>query len=113
MRVVNGGPPVDQLLAPPNIVRQRVGDFRGQLRQRVVHKNTLHLRRQVPGLFVHRDDASRVQHLLFRFRRRVRTVGVRFGGHDLVLRVLHLQPVRGELELPEQNDALMRTEDVL
>ena len=85
-----------------------------QLRQRVVHKHPLHLRRQVPGLFVDRDDASRVQHLFLRFRRRVRTVASSASAcDDLVLRVLHLQPVGRELELAEQNDALMRAEDVV
>ncbi len=35
-------------------------------------------------------------------------VGVRFLPQDLVLRVLHLQAVRRQLELAEENDALVR-----
>ena len=40
-------------------------------------------------------------------------VAVRVLPQDLVLRVLHLQAVRGQLELAEQDDALMRMEDVV
>ena len=103
--------PLDQLLARAHVRRQRVRHLRRQLRQRLVHDRALHLRRQGPRLLVDRDDAAGVQGIF---------VGLGAGGgfvvalllQDLVLRVLQLQAVRGQLELPEQDDPLVGTEHV-
>ncbi len=107
--VVDRGAPVDQLLPHAHVFRQRIRQRRRQLRQGLVHQRPLHLGGQRSGLFVDRHDPPGVQRLL-----RCGGGFVRFFPlDDLVLRARELKAVRREFELPEQDDALMRMEDVV
>jgi hypothetical protein len=77
----------------------------------VAHEHALHLGRDRAGLLVDRDDAAGVQGLVFGRRPRFAIVAGR--RQNLVLRVLQLQAVRGQLQLAEEDDALVRAEDVV
>ena len=105
-------PALDQLLPDAHLSGQRIGHVRRQLRERLVHNRPLHLRRERPGFLVDGDDAAGVQGILFSLRRGVPRVFVAFRLQDFVLRVEQLQPVRRELELSEEDDALMRSKHV-
>ena len=67
----------------------------GDMRQRLVHERTLHLRRERPGFFVDRDDPPRVQDLGLAGDSRLVALLVVFplALDDFVLRVLQLQAV--------------------
>ena len=66
MHVHQRGAPVEQPLAPADLVRQRIRDVGRQLRQRLMDDRALHLRRQRSGLLVDRDDAAGVQRVVVR-----------------------------------------------
>src|SRR5205823_12995584 len=118
MHRVERGPPLDQVLTPANVDRKRIRELRRQLLQRLMHERALHFRGELPGLLVDGYDTPGV------YRRGI-PLGlvdsfdsfesfVRFDSFDkFVLRTLHLQAVRRQLELPEQDDALVRAEDVV
>ena len=118
MDVLQRLPSIDQALPLAYGEGQRVGQRRGKLFEGVMDERPLDLGRELSGLLVNRDDAAGVQaRFLGPVRRSTGARRSRVGGvltaHDLILRILHLQPVRGQLELAEEDDPLMRMKDVL
>ena len=115
VRLAERGSPVEEAVPFPECGRQRIRQDAGQLRQRMVHEHALHLGRDRTGLLVDRNDAAGMQRVVVM---PAMDAGGRLGivgrlREDFVLRVLQLQPVRRQLELAEQDDALVRTEDVV
>jgi hypothetical protein len=112
---------LDQVLADAHRGRQRIGQLRRHRLQRLVHERALHLRRELARLLVHRHDPpgvdrAAVERVTIAFAPFVRSfdpIPLFDAFHQFVLRTLHLEPVRGELELAEQDHALVRMEDVV
>ena len=94
--------------ATTDLVWQRIRSSRRQPLERVMNDSSLHLRRQRPGLLVDGDDPARVDRFLF--RRRVLAFLL---PHDLVLGIRQvISTAARQLQRAEQDDLLMRLEDV-
>ena len=78
-----------------------------------MHEHALHLRRQVPGLLVDRNDASGVQRLVFRRRRRPLSGASPSCGRISYCGFCSCRPCDVSSSSAEQDDALMRAEDVV
>ena len=116
MRLRNRVAPVEERVPLAHGARQRVGQVDGKIRERVMDEHALHLRGDGPGLLVDRDDAARVQRVFVRRRwLNISGVGAVAGvlRQNLVLRILHLQAMRRQLQLAEEDDALVRPEYVV
>ena len=116
MRLRNRVTPVEKRMPLAHGARQWIRQIGGQVRERVMDEHALHLRGDGAGLFVDRDDAAGVQRVFIRGRRlRITGVSIIGGvlGQNLVLRILHLKTMRRQLQLSEEDDSLVRPEDVV
>ena len=91
MRLLYRGPSRNELQACTHLRRERIGNLRRQLIERLANQSPLHVRRDHAGLLVERHDAPGVH---------ARDV-VR---HELVLGVHEVQARRVELDVAEDHD---------
>src|SRR4051794_32049109 len=110
MRLEQRAAPIDQPLPLSQRERQRIRENLGQLRKRMVNQHALHLRSDRARLLVDWHDAAGVQCVLLVATAVLTVLGLR---QNLVLRLLHVQPLRRELQLAKQRHALVRLEYVV
>jgi hypothetical protein len=114
--------PVNQMLTAANVRGQWVGQDGGQLLKCLMDQHSLHFRRELAGLLINRHNPPGMECFLFdhfarwgfaRTSLRAPFFFVVVAPEELVLRALHLQAVRRELEFAEQDDPLVRSKDVI